>query len=87
VKKTVLIAIVFVVGFILMVVFTTFQGKRERVEVCMEFKGGRDCRTAQAANREEALRTAITNACAQLSGGVIEVSQCEHTQPASVVWK
>jgi preprotein translocase subunit SecF len=86
VKKTVLIAVVFVVGFILMVVFTTFHGKRERVEVCMEFKGGRDCRTASAANRQEAQRTAVTNACAQLSSGVIETNQCETTPPESVTW-
>jgi len=87
VKKTVLIAILFVVAFLVMVVSTTFGGKRVRVEVCMEFNGGRDCRSAQAANREEALRTAVTNACAQLAGGVIQSSQCERTQPASVVWK
>jgi hypothetical protein len=86
-KKTVLIALVFVIGFIAMVVFTTFEGKRERCEVCMVFKGNRDCRTAQARTREEALRTAINNACAQLSGGVIESSQCENTPPQSVVWK
>ena len=80
-------AILFVVGFVVMVVFTTFQGKRLRVEVCMEFHGARDCRTAQALTREEALRTAITNACAQISGGVIDSSQCEHSQPVSVTWK
>jgi hypothetical protein len=32
------------------------------------------------------LRTAITNACAQLSSGVIESSQCENTPPESVTW-
>ena len=36
-KKTVLIAILFVVAFLIMVVTTTFGGKRVRVEVCMEF--------------------------------------------------
>jgi hypothetical protein len=87
VKKTVLIAILFVAAFIGMVLFTTFGGSRVRVEVCMEFNGRRDCRTAQAATREEALRTGITNACAQLASGVIETSQCESTRPASVVWK
>ena len=46
-----------------MVVVTTFGGNRVRGEVCMEFNGGRDCRTAQAATREEALRTATTTAC------------------------
>lgn len=86
-KKTVLIAILFVVGFLVMVVLTTFRGERVRVEVCMEFRGARDCRTAQAKTREDALRTAVTNACAQLAGGVIDTSQCERTPPASVVWK
>jgi hypothetical protein len=68
-------------------VLTTFRGERVRVEVCMEFHGGRDCRTAQARTREEALRTAVTYACAQLAGGVIDTSNCERTTPASVVWK
>jgi hypothetical protein len=87
VKKIVLIAIIFVVAFLGMVVLTTFGGHRVRCEVCMEYNGRRDCRTAQAANRQEALRTGITNACAQLASGVIETSQCENTPPASVVWK
>ena len=86
-KKTVLITILFAVGFLVMVVLTTFRGERVRVEVCMEFRGARDCRTAQAATKEDALRTAVTNACAQLAGGVIDTSQCERTPPASVVWK
>jgi hypothetical protein len=87
VKKTHLIAVLFVVAVIGMVVLTTFGGKRVGCTVCMEFQGRRDCRTVRAATREEARRTAITNACAQISGGVIESSQCENTQPASVVWK
>ncbi len=52
----------------------------------MSFKGNRDCRTASAATRQEALRTAVTNACAQLSGGVIESNQCENTPPESIDW-
>jgi hypothetical protein len=87
VKKSVLLAIVFAVVFVALVVITTFGGRRVRCEVCIEFNGRTDCRTAQAATREEALRTAITNACAQLAGGVIETSQCENTRPVSVTWK
>ena len=86
-KKTVLIAAAFVVGFLALVVSTTFRGGRERCEVCMEFRGQRDCRTAQAATRQEALRTAVTDACSQLASGVAESDQCERTAPASVVWK
>jgi type II secretory pathway pseudopilin PulG len=87
VKKTHLIAVLFVVAVLATIVITTFSGNRVRCEVCMEFRGMRDCRTAQAANRTEALRTAISNACAQLASGVTDTVQCENTQPASVVWK
>ena len=86
-KKTVWIAIAFVVAVVGLVISTTFQGERVRVEVCMVFKGNRDCRSAQAANRQEALRTAVTNACAQLSGGVTESMQCENTPPESINWR
>ena len=85
-KKTVWLAVVFVALVIGYVMISSFQGHRVRVQVCMAFRGGRDCRTASAATRQEALRTAVTNACAQLSGGVIETNQCETTAPESVTW-
>jgi len=86
-KKTVWLAIAFsilVVGF---VVLSTFQGERVRVEVCMAYEGRRDCRTASASNEQEALRTAIMNACAQLASGVIDSNKCETSPPLSVVRK
>jgi len=87
VKKTVWIAIAFVVLVVALVVSTTFQGERVRVEVCMSFRGQRDCRTAQARNRQDALRTAVTNACAQLASGVTDSGQCENTPPESITWR
>lgn len=68
------------------IVVSSFRPPGARCRVCMSFKGGSDCRTASAANRQEALRTAITNACAQLSGGVVESNQCETSPPVSVEW-
>ena len=85
-KKTVWLAIVFVALVLGYIVVSSFQGGRSRCRVCMAFKGQRDCRTASAANRQEAQRTAVTNACAQLSSGVIETNQCETTPPESVTW-
>jgi hypothetical protein len=87
VKKTVWIAVVFAVVFLLFVVSTTFQAEYVGVEVCMAFRGHRDCRKAQAKDRQEALRTAITNACAQLASGVTDTGQCENTPPESVTWR
>ena len=85
-KKTVWLAIAFallVVGF---VVLSTFSQDRIRCSVCMSFNGRRDCRTASAATRDGALRTAVSNACAQLASGVSETTQCEGTTPDSITW-
>ena len=85
-KKTTWLAIAFGVIVIGYVMISSFRPAAARCRVCMSFKGASDCRTASAATRQEALRTAITNACAQLSGGVIESNQCETTPPVSVDW-
>ena len=85
-KRTAWLGALFVALVLGYIMYSSFHGERVHCEVCMVFKGGRDCRVASAANRQEALRTAVTNACAQLSGGVIEVSQCENTPPESVKW-
>ncbi len=85
-KKTTWLGIVFAVLVLGYIVISSFSPAAARCRVCISFKGNTDCRTASAANRQEALRTAVTNACAQLSGGVIESSQCENTPPTSVDW-
>ncbi len=86
-KKTAWAGVAFAVLVIGYVVFSSFRAHPFRCEVCMAFQGRRDCRTASADSRENALRTAVTNACAQLASGVIESSQCENTPPESVTWK
>ena len=88
-KKSVLLAIVFVVVFIGAVVFTTMSASssRYRVEVCMEFQGRSRCAIAAAATEKNALRTAQENACAVISSGVTDSMQCgNYTQPVSVKW-
>jgi hypothetical protein len=50
----------------------------------MVFRGQRDCRKAHAKDFQQAVRTAITNACAQLASGVTDTGQCENTPPESV---
>ena len=85
-KKTVWLAIAFAVVVVGMVMLSTFRQDRVRCQVCVSFKGQRDCRTASATNQQEAIRTAVSNACAQLASGVTETTQCENTQPDSVEW-
>ncbi|HLK62291.1 MAG TPA: hypothetical protein VKU19_02540 [Bryobacteraceae bacterium] len=86
-KKTVWIAIAFCVLVVGFVIYSSMGGERVSCEVCMVFKGQRDCRRASARTRENALRTAVSQACAQLSGGVTETNQCENTAPESVNWQ
>jgi heme exporter protein D len=85
-KKTVWLAIAFAVVVVGMVVLSTFRQDRVRCQVCITFKGQRDCRVASATTQQEAVRAGTSNACAQLASGVTETTQCENTQPDSVEW-
>ncbi len=87
-RKPVLAAIVFLIVFLGVLLYSTISltRNRRRVEVCMQFAGRTDCRVASAATEDDALRAAITNACALISGGVTDSQQCEHSTPVSVKW-
>ena len=85
-KKTVLLGILFVVVVIAFVVYSTLGTGRHRCEVCITYQGRSACRTASAGTREQALRTATENACAQIASGVTESNQCQNTPPDRVTW-
>jgi hypothetical protein len=85
-KKPVLIAIVFVLVFLGVIVYSTLNLSQNKVEVCMTFKGQTVCKTASATTREFALRTATTNACGELAGGVTETMACNQAEPSKVTW-
>jgi hypothetical protein len=53
-------------------------------DVCIEFKGRRNCATAAAASQPEAVRSGRTTACALLASGVRDGFACDSTPPASV---
>ena len=86
-KKTTLLGVAFAVAVLTYLVVSSFHHQPFRCQVCITFKGSRDCRTCSADTRECAIRTATTTACASLSGGIIEANQCENTPPDSVEWK
>lgn len=66
--------------------YTTVQGPRYRVRVCMEYQGRTSCRTVTAKRQEDALRGGVENACADISSGVTETFACQQTPPKSVEW-
>jgi hypothetical protein len=82
-----LISLAFLVAFGLLM-YTSFQGmSSHRVEVCMEFHGRAACRTASASSKDQALRAATDNACAQISSGMTDSIACTQSMPKSVQWR
>jgi hypothetical protein len=74
------------VAFLALVLYTTLSGPRYRVEVCMSFESRLSCKTVSGKSKDAALRGAITNACADIVGGVSETMRCEQANPQSVKW-
>ena len=83
-KRNTLLIIVGVVAFIALLTYMSLGQKQHRVEVCMEFMGRKNCRTAAGPTRQAALRTATENACATIASGMTESTTCERTPPVSV---
>jgi hypothetical protein len=78
--------ILIVVGFLAVIgyiVYSSLRLNRFSCEVCMEFRSNTACRTASADTREEAIRAAADNACAQLVSGMTDSMACVQTPPKS----
>ncbi len=74
------------IAFLGLLVYLTIGGKHYRVEVCMAYQGRTSCRTASAATKQQALRTASENACALIASGMTDSMACGASQPTSVKW-
>ena len=62
------------------------SGRRNRVEVCMEFRGQTACKIAAGPTSEDALRAAGDAACALIASGMTDTMECSHSRPLSVRW-
>ena len=52
----------------------------------MSFEGRDACKIVRAHSEEGAVRSAIQNACADISSGVTDTVKCEKSEPKSVRW-
>jgi hypothetical protein len=86
VKKTTLLGILFALLVLGYLVISSFQRQAYRCQICITYKGRRDCGTAAAQTEQDARRAATNIACAQIAGGIIEANQCENTPPDSLEW-
>jgi hypothetical protein len=85
-KKPVLVGILIVAAILGVIIYSSMNLASYRVEVCMDYNGRSNCRTASGSSEEFALRSATTNACAAIASGVTETIGCEQTKPTKVTW-
>ncbi len=78
--------VVFVLALIGLIAYSTLNGPRYRVNVCMSYAGHSACRTVNAKSEAGAIRSATENACADISSGVTDTMRCQQSEPQSVRW-
>ena len=66
------------------IIYSSFNLAKYRLEVCVNFNGKTNCKTASAVSEEFAQQTATANACGEIAFGVTETVACEHSVPAKV---
>lgn len=81
-KKPVLAGIVVVAIILAIMVYSSLNLTRHRVEVCMDFDGKTNCKIASGATETDAMRTAMTNACAEIAFGVTDTMNCGRKEPS-----
>jgi hypothetical protein len=87
-KKSVLVVVIFAAVILGAILYTSLGGSNSkyRVKICIDFQGRTECRTARASTHNEALRTAIDNACSLMASGQAEFERCRNTKPSSEEW-
>jgi hypothetical protein len=75
------------VGLMGYIVYASMARVGYQCEVCVEFNGGRQCRTGAGATEEEARTIAQTSACGTLAGGMAQSIMCSRAVPASAQCK
>jgi len=84
VKAPVLIGIVFAVGVLVVIVWSTFNVAQVQMKACMQYEGRTNCATASGSTKEFATRAAVSTACASIASGVTGTIGCEGSRPVSL---
>lgn len=83
-KLAIVAGTILLLGYI---AYTSMSGVQISCEVCIEFHGRTDCRTASGQDEDEATISATNTACSMLAGGVADSIACSNTQPKSASCK
>jgi len=80
-KQRGVIAVAVVLGFFGYLLWSTLSSQRAECQVCVSYKGGRNCAKASAASDKEAKRNAQTTACGVLTSGMNDAIACANVVP------
>jgi hypothetical protein len=83
-RNTRILSAVFLVAIVALVVWLSSSIGVVECRVCIDFQGRRNCATAAAPTRAEAIQSGRTTACGTISGGVRDSIACGNTQPSEV---
>jgi hypothetical protein len=78
------IGIAVALGFVGYLLWSTLASQRAQCQVCVVFKGRRNCATASAASDKDARRNAQTTACGVLASGMNDGIACGNAVPDRV---
>lgn len=84
-KKSAMLTILALVALTGVLGWLSMEIGQVECEVCMDFKGRRNCATAAAPTEMEAMRGGRMTACATIASGVRDSFACDAAQPESVV--
>ena len=82
--KAGLVGVIFGVAIVGLVLYLSLSFDQVRCDVCVEYKGHTQCRTAEGIDAETASRTAHDNACAFLIGSKTDAFLCGQAMPKSI---
>ncbi len=82
-KKLIVIALV-VLAVAVLFFYLTISSIKTECEVVFEYKGRSMTARASGATKEDAVRTAVTIVCGQLSRGMTELIECQNIKPKEV---
>ena len=82
--KAGMVGVIFGVAIVGMILYLSLSFDEVRCEVCIEYKGQTECRTAGGADTETASRTARDNACAFLISSKTDAFLCGQGAPKSI---
>lgn len=83
-RRNRMITVGLLVAFAGFLAWSMLSAQKATCEVCMDYKGRRNCASASAVNEEEALTSARNTACGPIAFGMNESIECGNTPPATL---